>query len=448
MDQGATLGFPGFVEYHIWREKTFNGLWASDDEARDVWLPGCSLQARLVEPDLDVQIARQVDFDPERRHATFIISTGDLDRMDDTVSLDGWDWANYNGVVLWNHMRLDLPLGNSENTTHVDRDMGALISTCFFPDEGIHRMSDTVHAFTLARIIMSASVGFMPKLWQFDEERFGINFLEQELLEWSLVNVPALPQAELIEARNMGIDLEPLVEYAIAELDTLGGEEGVWVPRQALENLVRIMHPERTISIPKGLTGHKRLVDLMLEPVGDGSPLASYLPIKGVAPSAPSTATTSPRAAVVDHAIRHPQFPKPDRQAAGDTGGHHMQNGDAKAVVDAITTLNQNITGGFGQLKTMLQHAVPGAVDPNEPLTVGRAQEMIADTVSTTLAKALEDAGLTGKTNSAAGSGDADLVEVDGVKYRDWTFRMPAEDDQATVMGKIARAATANGTPR
>lgn len=451
MDQASTLGFPGFVEYHVWREKTLKNMWSSEDEARDVWLPGGNLKALLVEPDIDLKIARQVDFDPERRHATFIISTEDVDRMDDTVALAGWDLSNYNGIVLWNHVPWELPVGNSEDTTHIDEDMEALISTCFFPDEGAVPMADMVHDLTVMRIVVSASVGFMPKLWQFDEERMGINFLEQELLEWSLVNVPALPQAQLLEARSVGINLEPLVNYAIEQLDFLAGEEGVWVPRKQLEGIVRMMHPERTISIPKGLQGHKNLVDMIAERVGDGQPLKSYLPIGDVAAStSPGGTARKETTPVVRNPGSHPHYQLPANGVKPvNTGGLNMQKGDAEAVVDAITTLNNNISGGFGQLRNMLQAAVPGAVDPNEPLTVGKAQEMINQSVGSTIAKALEDAGLAGKNKGQGGGGDDDdTVMVNGVRMRNWTFQMPAEDDQATVMGKIARAATANGTPR
>src|SRR5690606_20034299 len=42
-----------------------------------------------------------------------------------------------------------------------------------------------------------------------DDRRFGVDFIEQELLEFSIVPVPANPDA-LIEARGMVGDLEPM----------------------------------------------------------------------------------------------------------------------------------------------------------------------------------------------------------------------------------------------
>jgi hypothetical protein len=64
--------------------------------------------------------------------------------------------------------------------------------------------------------LSAVSVGFAPIKYAFSEEQgrsFGIDFLQQELLEFSVCPVPANPEA-LIEARSAGIDIEPIREWA------------------------------------------------------------------------------------------------------------------------------------------------------------------------------------------------------------------------------------------
>jgi len=49
------------------------------------------------------------------------------------------------------------------------------------------------------RILQAVSVGFMPINWTFNHKRDGIDFEQQDLLELSIVPVPANPES-LIEA--------------------------------------------------------------------------------------------------------------------------------------------------------------------------------------------------------------------------------------------------------
>jgi hypothetical protein len=65
--------------------------------------------------------------------------------------------------------------------------------------------------------LSAVSVGFAPVKYAFSDEpgrSFGIDFLQQELLEFSVCPVPANPEA-LIEARSAGIDIAPIREWAV-----------------------------------------------------------------------------------------------------------------------------------------------------------------------------------------------------------------------------------------
>lgn len=150
----------------------------------------------------------------EERSVDFILSTGSMDRQGDCVKPEGWDLKNYraNPVVLWGHDYDSLPVAKARNVRIED---GALKGTAVFTPAGMARFNDTVFEMLKGGFLNAVSVGFMPKKWAFaqDNERpFGIDFEEQELLEFSVVPVPAHPQA-LIDARGKGLDIEPYTAW-------------------------------------------------------------------------------------------------------------------------------------------------------------------------------------------------------------------------------------------
>jgi hypothetical protein len=106
-----------------------------------------------------------------------------------------------------------------------------------------------VYQMYVERFLHAVSVGFQPKKYEFvqaavDAERArhsGINFLQQELLEYSAVPVPANPNA-LAVARSAGIDTTPLKQWAERALDESDPTDG---HRQRLEVL-------RTAASPSG----------------------------------------------------------------------------------------------------------------------------------------------------------------------------------------------------
>lgn len=160
----------------------------------------------------------------EDRSVRFTISTDSIDRHGDTVSVDGWKLENYrkNPVVLWGHDYSMLPVGKARDLRVED---GKLKATVVFTAQGVSRFNDTVFELIKGGFLNATSVGFSPKKWSWsedDDRRLGIDFEEQELLEFSVVSVPANPEA-LIEARSAGADLAPVEDWA---RKTLGMSEG------------------------------------------------------------------------------------------------------------------------------------------------------------------------------------------------------------------------------
>jgi HK97 family phage prohead protease len=147
----------------------------------------------------------------------FVISTADVDRQGDTLNQKGWKLENYNqeskgeksGPVLLNHNSMEFPVGKGFAWLEGDK---LFSGVAFAKDiEGYDR--GKIAAELVAKnFIKNASVGFLPTVWQ--ESQTGYDFKEQELLEWSIVNVPANPAA--IQAmKSAGIDYQKALKLNV-----------------------------------------------------------------------------------------------------------------------------------------------------------------------------------------------------------------------------------------
>lgn len=160
------------------------------------------------------------------RGLTFTISTASVDRMGDTIAVEGWKLDNYrkNPVVLWGHDASSLPLGKS---TKIWTEGGKLKSDVEFTPKGELRFNDSVLSLLKGGFLNATSVGFQPLKYAFSKDparQFGIDFVEQELMEFSVVSIPANPEA-LIEGRSAGIDIEPVIDaYAEQIIKASEGE--------------------------------------------------------------------------------------------------------------------------------------------------------------------------------------------------------------------------------
>lgn len=149
------------------------------------------------------------------RSLLFTISTASVDRMGDTIAVDGWKLEAYrkNPVVLWAHDSSMLPVAKAPN---VWMEEGKLKATAEFTPPGMAKFNDTVFDMYALGFLSATSVGFVPHKYALtnDPKRgFGVDFLQQELLEFSCVPVPANSEA-LIEGRSAGIDIAPVLDWA------------------------------------------------------------------------------------------------------------------------------------------------------------------------------------------------------------------------------------------
>jgi hypothetical protein len=87
-----------------------------------------------------------------------------------------------------------------------------LLATAQFATRDQYPFADTVFQLIRGGFLRATSVGFLPTKWKYRSD--GVDFEEQELLEFSVVPVPANPEALLVNAKAAGIDTKPVLEWA------------------------------------------------------------------------------------------------------------------------------------------------------------------------------------------------------------------------------------------
>lgn len=160
----------------------------------------------------------EVKADGEGRTLTFAISSPAVDRMGDTIAVDGWQLENYrkNPVVLFAHDSSSLPPAKSTKIFIEGQKLKSVAEFVPADTPVVGPLAEALLRMYRDGFMSATSVGFVPIKYSFVDDptrRFGIDFEEQELLEYSLVPVPANPEA-LIEGRAAGINIAPMLKWA------------------------------------------------------------------------------------------------------------------------------------------------------------------------------------------------------------------------------------------
>lgn len=168
--------------------------------------------------------------DDEARTVTHLITSDALDRMGDVIDVAGWDFKNFMRsprVFVDHDYRIEKLIGRATNLTRTGKGIEA---TTQFTDVGLG-----AYAFDLVKSEFAGewSVGFRgnDSHWITDHEGpcetceavlrrkkkpryLGRHFTSQELLEYSLVGIPANPEAVTL-AISKGFDPGELYELGI-----------------------------------------------------------------------------------------------------------------------------------------------------------------------------------------------------------------------------------------
>jgi HK97 family phage major capsid protein/HK97 family phage prohead protease len=136
----------------------------------------------------------------------FILSDNSVDRMGDTIASDGWllDSFNKNPIALFNH-NSGFPIGLWRDLKPKGHELRAHLDLA---PEGTSDRIDEIRRLVDAKILKAVSVGFRPIESRARKNEtghyVGEDFLRQELVECSLVSVPANANA-LAVAKSLKI---------------------------------------------------------------------------------------------------------------------------------------------------------------------------------------------------------------------------------------------------
>lgn len=156
--------------------------------------------------------------DDEKREIVAIGSKQVVDRDNDVIYLDGINLKNFKKtpVVLWSHDSWSPPIGKSLKTWVDGKNLMFKIK---FAEEEIYPFADTIYKLIKGDYLNAFSIGFRPDYEEskWNEKRGGYDFFKSELMEISVVNVPANPAA-LIQSKSIQKALKDKVINSI-ELD-------------------------------------------------------------------------------------------------------------------------------------------------------------------------------------------------------------------------------------
>jgi len=148
------------------------------------------------------EVLHKTHVSPEGHGLEFILSDATPDRMGDVIEAEGWDLSNFkkNPIALFNH-NANFPIGKWVNVRTVN---GELRSRLQLAPAGTSDRIDEIRRLVEADILRAVSVGFLPKESEPLAKGGGYRFRKTELVETSLVSIPANPNA-LAVARSLNI---------------------------------------------------------------------------------------------------------------------------------------------------------------------------------------------------------------------------------------------------
>ena len=191
-------------------------------------------------------------FDPntvlESRKMKFIISTGAKDRGKEIINMDNWSFDNYksNPIVGYQHAvhgsyfsdpNPDMVIGKSEVSVDNFSGKKVIVAEAEFEPADINPIADKILKKLVFGSLNAASVGILPTGNGKTEK--GVYYYDgQELLEWSVVNIPMNQEAVKLSIDRMDgivksiarmipeVEIEDLKKMSIKEiLDNLERKE-------------------------------------------------------------------------------------------------------------------------------------------------------------------------------------------------------------------------------
>ena len=214
-------------------------------------------QVELAESPL-VNISRIVKMDEATRQITHVISTAKLDRGNRIIDQSGWSLTEFrkNPVVLANHdYSIESIIGRAVDVKVVNNELTA---TTEFDTQGLGAMAFRLVQSGLAK---AWSVGWKGnKSHRFGEmadcpvcqdamknAEYGMHFTRQALLEYSLVAIPANPDA-VLGLQAAGFEM---TDAELAELSRFDTSSKAPDPTGSALGEAKVAEAEEVVSVPR-----------------------------------------------------------------------------------------------------------------------------------------------------------------------------------------------------
>jgi HK97 family phage prohead protease len=155
--------------------------------------------------DMLTRVHKSEETLPEKvseRTFRFTISDESVDRYNTSIKASGWDLTNYgkNGIVAYQHNTFSSDPDQIVGKGRAWVEGNTLMGEVEFEPEGTNEIADKLVKKLEFGSIRATSVGFNPSEWSKGDKERGedptiLYFRKQDLLEFSIVNIPANPNA-------------------------------------------------------------------------------------------------------------------------------------------------------------------------------------------------------------------------------------------------------------
>jgi HK97 family phage prohead protease len=219
----------------------------------------------------------------KERVVRFVGTTGVRDRMGDEIPTKGWNFDPYlkNPVVMWGHNYAEPPVGRVTEIHEKGGKQPRIEFDVEFAPGDANPKAEQLFQLTKRGFLNAVSVGFRSLKSEWidteDEEekkrakeapdaRAGKEFKKKELLELSLVPVPANPEA-LIAARQKGLEVPEELGVYLDKLEEIVQQRAALETTRALkERLASDNEPEMThVYTPAELFDGESFIDHVRE---------------------------------------------------------------------------------------------------------------------------------------------------------------------------------------
>lgn len=195
---------------------------------------------------------RQTTYDPATREVEIIASDEAVDRYGDIIRVEGWDLRGFkkNPVLLFAHNSRNPPIGTVTRVAKEEvNGKPVLMAKAKLLPEGTYDFADLIGRIMEAGALRASSVGFIPTvepkaIFGEDKRVTGFEYNGQELLELSIVPVPANPNA-LTLARSCNIGDREFLRVFIPEVEVEVPQQGARDTQTARAFAIDLLNWER-----------------------------------------------------------------------------------------------------------------------------------------------------------------------------------------------------------